>query len=164
MHVGKDFWKLSVACILSVIIQNDFLSAMNARGRSERASKKSSGAQQRKSAAQSSGRNVESGKSEENHENDNYPFTLAAGKVAADEVAGIRIKNGKIVLLSYEYTYSLDNLPTDCDFSDLHFFKQYPKLISVEINGMSLTGEMLENLQKFLPATLKGLLLRSCNI
>jgi hypothetical protein len=44
----------------------------------------------------------------------------------------------------------------------MNFFKKYPKLISIELNGMEVTVEMLENLTKFAPSDLKSIILRQC--
>ncbi|MDR2646161.1 MAG: hypothetical protein LBC04_03250 [Holosporaceae bacterium] len=102
--------------------------------------------------------------SEKTEEENNYPFMTVPNKFAPVEVAGIRIKNGKAILLSFDNKCFTESLPDDFSFSDLNFFTQYPKLISVELSGLALTREMLENLIKFLPSGLKGFLVRSCSM
>ncbi|MDR0968271.1 MAG: hypothetical protein LBL99_01390 [Holosporaceae bacterium] len=97
-------------------------------------------------------------------EEENYPFTKASGGIAAEKVAGIRVKSGKITLLSFDSSYSTADLPKDNDFSDMDFFRKYPKLMSVELEDLTLSGDMLENLQKFFPRDLKGLIVRNCKI
>jgi hypothetical protein len=103
-------------------------------------------------------------RSKKTEEENNYPFTTAPNKIVPAEVVGIRIKNGKAILLSFDNKCSVESLPDDFSFSDLNFFRRYPKLISVELNGLTITSEMLENLIKFLPSGLNGFLVRSCSI
>lgn len=115
----------------------------------------------RSSYSRSSSSNVaQDGKN--NEEFENFPFTKSSSTIAKDMVAGIRIKGNNIILLGYEKTFSVTPLKADEDFSDLNFFRQYPKLFSVELNEIKLTNQALENLQKFFPNSLKSLIFDSC--
>ncbi|MDR0632290.1 MAG: hypothetical protein LBF54_03585 [Holosporaceae bacterium] len=114
-------------------------------------------------ASQKNKNNNKDAISEDQEEENCYPFTKASHPIPPEEVIGWRIKNGKLYLFASNKTYSVEPLPKDFD-SDLKFFKKFPNLISVEFNGLLLTEEMLENLQKFLPKNLKSLLLHSCHI
>jgi Ran GTPase-activating protein (RanGAP) involved in mRNA processing and transport len=105
----------------------------------------------------------ESAPSENPEEENCYPFTKASQAIAPETVVGLRIKKGKVFQLASDKTYFLETLPEDFD-SDLNFFKKFTKLISVEFSGISLTEEMLENLQKFLPKELKSLSVHSCHM
>ncbi|MDR2157737.1 MAG: hypothetical protein LBO02_00240 [Holosporaceae bacterium] len=158
--------KILAISALSLAIQNNCLASSE-----DLASYKSSkGEYSRKSSREGSyvaGDMKDSGgdaasdkKSEENY----YPFELSQTKIAAENVAGMRIKGNKVILLGFNNMCSVEDLPEDCDFSELDFFRQYPKLFSVELDGLFLTEAMLENLQKFLPSTLKSFLVRSCEI
>jgi Leucine-rich repeat (LRR) protein len=46
----------------------------------------------------------------------------------------------------------------------MNFFRQYPKLMSIELNGIELTPTILENLQKFVPQEIKSIIMRNCII
>lgn len=98
----------------------------------------------------------------ENEEFDNFPFLKSQSPIEKDKVAGIRIKGNNIVLLGYEKTFSIETLKSEEDFSNINFFRQYPRLFSVEINGITLSNQALENLQKFLPRDLKNFIVDSC--
>ncbi len=98
----------------------------------------------------------------ENEEFDNFPFLKSQSPIEKDKVAGIRIKGSSIVLLGYEKTFSIETLKTEEDFSNINFFRQYPRLFSVEINGITLSNQALENFQKFLPRNLKNFIIDSC--
>ena len=101
---------------------------------------------------------------EANAEFENYPFKKAQGSLPADQVCGMRIKNGKIILLGYDHTFGEEQMKDGEDFSDPNFFKKYPKLMSVEMSAVQLTDEALENLQTYLPSNLKMLIIDSCAI
>jgi Leucine-rich repeat (LRR) protein len=95
-------------------------------------------------------------------EENNYPFIKSSGRIAPENVAGIRIKKGGITLFGFDNTYSSELSPNNLDFSDINFFRQYPKLMSVELDELSFSENMLENLGKFLPPELKVFIMRSC--
>ncbi|MDR2724174.1 MAG: hypothetical protein LBB25_03160 [Holosporaceae bacterium] len=97
-------------------------------------------------------------------EENNYPFTKSETEINPKDVVGIRIKKGKVILLSIHNKYSIEKLPDNFSFSSLNFSKQYQKLISIEFNGVKLTTEILESLIKSVPLHLKGFVLRRCSI
>jgi hypothetical protein len=97
-------------------------------------------------------------------ENRYHPFKKASSEIHNDDVAGIRVESKRIVFLGFDNTYYAKPLPKDFDFSDPKFFKQYPKLISVELVEIDLKRDILENLLKFLPSTLKNLSINSCQV
>ncbi|MDR2766327.1 MAG: hypothetical protein LBB63_02585 [Holosporaceae bacterium] len=97
-----------------------------------------------------------------------YPFTKASAQIPKEEVIGICVKKDHVVYFGSQgvsdYVYYMESFTRNNDFSEIDFFKQYPKLASVEINGLKLTRDMLENLQKFLPTTLKNFMVDFCDI
>jgi Ran GTPase-activating protein (RanGAP) involved in mRNA processing and transport len=141
--------------MISLIVQNENLIAIGSK-KSIKSSKINSSVPSKRAVFEA--------RSEKTEGENNYPFIAASNKIAPAEVAGICIKNGKAILLSFDNKCSAESLPDDFSFSDLNFFRRYPKLISVELNGLTITSEMLENLIKFLPSGLKGFLVRSCSI
>ena len=104
------------------------------------------------------------GKTEKSDEFENFPFIRSQSPIEKDKVAGMRIKDNNIVLLGYSREFSTMHLAEGEDFSDPNFFRQYPKLFSVELNGITLSDQALENLQKFLPRDLKNLIIDSCDL
>jgi Ran GTPase-activating protein (RanGAP) involved in mRNA processing and transport len=124
------------------------------------------------SSSKSSKQNFNNGNNtfgEELSEEANYfPFMKVGSKISSDKVVGMCIKEKNIVFLGMSdastYVYYEESLKEDEDFSDLNFFREYPRLVSVEINGLKLTIDMLENIQKLLPASIKCLIVDSCAI
>ncbi|MDR3179846.1 MAG: hypothetical protein LBT70_03015 [Holosporaceae bacterium] len=94
----------------------------------------------------------------------NLPFSESAGKVANDDVAGIRVVGDKFVLLGYGKNCSMEPFALDESFSDLNFFKRFPKLLSAEFTGIELTKDRLENIQKFLQKDIQNLVIDGCDI
>lgn len=95
-----------------------------------------------------------------------YPFRKTQA-VEAEDVSGIVISGNKIILLGASFGWAessegVKNGDGEFDFSDLNFFKKYPNLINIEIRDKQLTLEMLENLQKFMPRELMGLIFNKC--
>jgi Ran GTPase-activating protein (RanGAP) involved in mRNA processing and transport len=130
-----------------------------------KSSGKSSGASSSSSSSSSSSAKSSSEASTGEEEDNYYPFEKASGELTVDQVAGMRIKGKKVILLGYGNTYSVQSLPEEGEnFSDMNFFRKYPKLMSIELSGMEVTPEMLENLQKFAPQDLKSIILRNCSI
>ena len=99
----------------------------------------------------------------ETQEVDYYPFTKSQGRIGDQDVIGIRISKEKIVLLGRDKTYFEEQMKEQ-NFSERDFFSKYPKLISVELSNVSFTREILENIQKYLPKTIKNLVINSCVI
>ncbi|MDR1983043.1 MAG: hypothetical protein LBQ08_04605 [Holosporaceae bacterium] len=174
MCVSKKYEKLLTIAVLLFVIQGEYLAAADSHSKIPPISSSVSLNEKKISTSQSGGRSSSSNNYSSYSDNSNsdsipseenfYPFTLSSNKITAENVAGLRIKGEKIILFGFNNTCSTDNLTKDFDFSDMNFFKQYPKLISVELNGLSLKRNVLENLQKFLPPTLKSLIIRSCDI
>ncbi|MDR3187252.1 MAG: hypothetical protein LBT63_02385 [Holosporaceae bacterium] len=113
--------------------------------------------------------NHESVFGEELSEEANYfPFIKVASKIASDKIVGICIKERNIIFLGRPetgvYVYYEEPLKEDEDFSDLNFFREYSELTSLEINRLKLSRDMLENIQKLLPATIRCLIVDSCTI
>ncbi|MDR0753498.1 MAG: hypothetical protein LBE95_02430, partial [Holosporaceae bacterium] len=156
MRAYGNLIKLLIIAIISLTIQNENLVATGGRKTVKSSKVNESGVLPKRNYAK-----VHSTKTEEEN---NYPFIASPNKFAPTEVAGIRIKNGKATLLSFDNKFFTEKLPDDFSFSDLNFFRRYSKLVSLELNGLELTREMLENLIKFSPSGLKGFLVRSCSI
>ncbi|MDR0678049.1 MAG: hypothetical protein LBF44_00765, partial [Holosporaceae bacterium] len=168
MSVFRNFGKLLAITVLLFIIQGGFLVALDSRDKVSPMPSKNSYLEKNSSTDQS-GNSFSSSKNDSDgsvstEEENFHPFTLSQNKIATENVAGVRIKGEKIVLFGYDNHCSVENLAKDFDFSDMNFFKQYPKLISVELNKLSLKRNVLENLQKFLPPTLKSLIIRFCTM
>ncbi len=99
-------------------------------------------------------------------EEDLFPFIKSRGNIEDKNVVGIRISGNKLIFLGDDgenRVYS-EGQNQQSDFSDFDFFSKYPRLLSVEFCNMELTYEMLQNLQKFLPKTVKSLIVNSCHI
>ncbi len=104
--------------------------------------------------------------SKETKEEDYYPFIKSKGRVEDRNVIGLRLLGDKVVLLggegeSREYS---EGQSQQADFSDFDFFSKYPRLLSVEFCNMKLTKDILQNVRKFLPKTVKSLIVNSCYI
>jgi Ran GTPase-activating protein (RanGAP) involved in mRNA processing and transport len=93
-----------------------------------------------------------------------FPFEKSTTDILPGKVAGILVKSSKIILLGDDYVYSEKPSKEDEDFSDMNFFRQYPKLVSIELNGLMLTPAMLENLQKFAQQEIKSVIIRNCTV
>jgi Ran GTPase-activating protein (RanGAP) involved in mRNA processing and transport len=101
----------------------------------------------------------------ENNENDkfeNYPFKKEKSKIENEKIAGIRIKGKNISYLGYEKNFYSEAFKDDESFSDINFFKKFPKLLSIEFNGIQLTNKSLKNIQKFLQQDIKNIVFDSC--
>ena len=99
-------------------------------------------------------------------EGDYYPFVKSKGRIEDKNVVGIRLLGDKVVLLggdgeNREYS---EGESQQSDFSDFDFFSKYPRLLSVEFCSMNLTRDKLQNVQKFLPKTVKSLIINSCSV
>lgn len=93
-----------------------------------------------------------------------YPYTKGDGRMTNENVIGIRIMNKKLFLLNSEGKFESSELQENFKFSQFDFFSKYPKLVSVDLHEVNLTRECLENLQKYLPNSLKSLILNSCKV
>lgn len=92
-----------------------------------------------------------------------YPFTKSQGRMDNKEVVGIRISGKKIVLLGENKNY-FEEQGQNQDLSEFDFFSKYPKLLSVDISDMNLTRDVLKDLRRYLPKTIKSLIINSCTI
>lgn len=124
----------------------------------------------RNSTTQTDVNKLKSDSSLENEENlleqSLYPFHKMQS-IDAEDTSGIIAIGNKIILLGTNYGWAESSEGTkngdgEFDFSDLNFFKKYPNLINIEIRDKQLTLEMLENLQKFMPRELVGLIFNKC--
>ncbi len=97
-------------------------------------------------------------------ETENYPFKKSQSQLANEDVVGIRVKDNKIILLGNNYTFSSENTSKAVNFSDINFFTKYPNLISVELCGLTLTKEIMENLRKHLPTTVLSIVIDMCDV
>ncbi len=107
-----------------------------------------------------------SNESKNTKEEDYYPFIKSRGQVEDKNVIGIRLLGDKVILLggdgeNREYS---EGQSQQSDFSDFDFFSKYPRLLSVEFCNIKFTRDMLQNVQKFLPKTVKSLIINSCYI
>ncbi|MCR4624203.1 MAG: hypothetical protein K5780_06240 [Alphaproteobacteria bacterium] len=100
---------------------------------------------------------------EEAQEIDYYPFVKSKGSMARENVIGIRISEKKITLLGKDKTYSEEWWKEE-DFMEADSFSKYPELLSVEICNFNLTRKVLEDIRKFLPMTVKNLIVNSCTV
>lgn len=100
---------------------------------------------------------------EEAQEIDYYPFVKSKGSMARENVIGVRISGKKIILLGKDRTYSEEQWKNE-DFMEADCFSKYPELLSVEICNLNLTREVLEGIRKFLPMTVKNLIINSCTV
>ena len=96
-------------------------------------------------------------------EADYYPFTNSSGRIEEREVVGIRISGKKIVLLGTNKQYYEEQIQGEA-FSEFDFFTKYPRLLSVDLSNIKLTRNMLQDLQKYLPKTIKSLIINSCSV
>ncbi len=103
------------------------------------------------------------GDHKETQEEDYYPFSKSQGSIGNQNVIGIRIFADKIALFGEDKTY-FEEQGKKPDFSKKELFSAYPKLLSVEIHDVDLTREILQNLQMYLPKTIKNLVVNSCSI
>ena len=104
--------------------------------------------------------------SKEATEEDYYPFVKSKGRIEDKDVVGIRLFGDKVVLLGGdgENREYLEGQSQQSDFSDFDFFSKYPRLLSVEFCNIDLTRDKLQNIQKFLPKTVKSLIINSCSV
>ncbi|MDR1235893.1 MAG: hypothetical protein LBJ96_02705 [Holosporaceae bacterium] len=161
MYICRNLYKVLVSVILLSAIQD----INTAPPPFSKPSRPAGGSRPDLGPSSSGGSSSSGSQGESSEEEENcFPFKKAGGALAVDNVAGIRIRSGnKVVLLGYDDTYSSDALKEGEDsFSDMNFFRKYPKLISIELDGLALTPEMLENLQKFAPQDLKSIIVRNC--
>lgn len=99
----------------------------------------------------------------ETREANYYPFTRSHSRIEDEKVIGIRIVGKKVVLFGENLTFFEED-QQDAKFSEFNVFSKYPRLISVDLSRVRLTKEVLENLRKFLPKTIKSLIFNSCSI
>ena len=99
-----------------------------------------------------------------NNEEDFSPFVQSQGKIADNEVASIRIKPKQIVTFSYDGTYYVENRPDGFDFSVFDSFTRYEKLISIQLDRLDLSIEIIENLQKFAVKNIISIIIENCKI
>ena len=132
MQVHKNLAKLLITGILPILIPigTFALSERKATGTSRAPGTK----------------NADLGKFTE--EDNSYPFASSAKKFAPEDVAAICFKNGKMILLSLKNEYYAESLPADFVFANMNFFKQFQNLVCLELNGLNLSHEVLENLTK----------------
>ena len=101
-----------------------------------------------------------------NKEEDYYPFIKSNGRIENKDVIGVRLLGDKVILLSGEgesREYS-EGQSQQSDFSDFDVFSKYPRLLSVEFCNIELTKDVLQNVKKFLPKTVKSLIINSCSV
>lgn len=96
-------------------------------------------------------------------EEDYYPFKKSTGRIEEREVIGIRVSGNKIVLLGTNKRYYEEQIQKG-DLEEFDFFTKYPKLLSVDLSDMKLTRKVLQDLQKYLPKTIKSLIINSCSV
>ncbi len=104
-------------------------------------------------------------KSNEEIENaDMNPFIRSNNKIIDDDVVGLRITENKLYMLGRDKNFYVEPLDNKFNFDDIDFFSKYQNLQSVDLHKLVLTREILENLQKYLPKTLKNLVINKCKI
>lgn len=91
-----------------------------------------------------------------------YPFVK--GNVGIESVVGMKLTSDEVTLFSKDNKYSVTKEQKDMAFDRVDFFSKYTNLGSVELNGVELTKDKLENLQKFIPQKIKGLAICDCNV
>ena len=96
-------------------------------------------------------------------EEDYYPFKKSTGRIEEREVIGIRVSGNKIVLLGTDKRYYEEQMQGEA-LAEFDFFTKYPKLLSVDLSDMKLTRKVLQDLQKYLPKTIKSLIINSCSV
>lgn len=97
----------------------------------------------------------------------NFPFSKSSSQIEKDKVVGLRIEQGTITHLGRENTFYSEAMPSGEEgFSNLNFFSQYPELLSVEIKGIELSSQDLENICNFISSSkkIKNLVFDSCVI
>lgn len=114
------------------------------------------------SSSDSSGKMNKSDLEEEKKQLAMYPFTK--GSVSAENVVGVKTGVDEVTLFSSENKYSTQKEQKDITFDSVTFFSKYPNLQSIELSGIELTEEKLENLQKFIPSKIKGLSICNCEV
>ncbi|MDR2780989.1 MAG: hypothetical protein LBB21_00815 [Holosporaceae bacterium] len=162
MSVYRGLWRVLATVVLSLAIQD-----ISAAGSASSGAGARSPNSVRKSAAKKGAEESCLPKNESSSSLDEegyFPFKKSASDTVADNVAGVRIESDKVVLLGYDKAYSVKALTKEEDFSDMNFFRKYPKLLSIELNDVVLTSEKLENIQKFAPQNLKSIIIRRCHI
>ena len=103
------------------------------------------------------------GKQKDAQEEDYSPFTKSTGRIEESDVIGIRISGRKLVLFSADKKYYEEQIQGNI-FSEFDFFAKYPRLLSVDLSNMSLNRKVLQGLRKYLPKTIKSLIINSCSI
>lgn len=93
-----------------------------------------------------------------------YPFIKSKTALPAGEITSIRVGKEAITVFSSQNKYMSTTEQQEVMFDQVDFFSKYPELKNVELNDIELTDEKLENLQKFLPRKLTGLLICNCDI
>lgn len=92
-----------------------------------------------------------------------YPF-VKTSSLAPTDVAGMKVQGHSVTLLSCDNKYLVLDLKDDIQFDQVDFFSKYPELQTVELSGIELTDQKLENLQKFIPRNLRGLTICNCEV
>ncbi|MBE6447101.1 MAG: hypothetical protein E7015_01260 [Alphaproteobacteria bacterium] len=91
-------------------------------------------------------------------------FNQSQGKIENDDVVGIKIQPNRVILFSYDGTYYIENLAEGFNFSDFNAFTKYPKLRSIQLHKISLTEEILDNLQKFAVKNIQDITVDNCKV
>jgi Leucine-rich repeat (LRR) protein len=109
------------------------------------------------SSSSSSGNTNSADESEESY----LPFEKSSGELKPEEIIGILIKKSKVVYFSSDYRFFSKELPQGSSLPDN--FSDFHNIANVELNGVTLKREMMEDVQKHtVDDPLKGLTFRSC--
>lgn len=104
--------------------------------------------------------------SEEDLDNSMFPYRRASSSINAEDVVAIMVCDGKTILMSKENTFYVDSARGDkeAEFKDFDSFSKYPNLLSIDLHQIVLTQEKLNNLKKYIPDTVKNLIVYKCKI
>lgn len=112
-------------------------------------------------SSQNSGR-----ESEEDLDNKMFPFRRASSSINAEDVVAIMVCADKTILMSKENTFFVDSSSADreAEFKDFDSFSKYPNLLSIDLHQIVLNQEKLNNLKKYIPDTVKNLIVYKCEM